>query len=317
MKHNEYKKLLQLSLYGELDSVEQALLKEHIISCEECRHEFEDQKNLMEIISIRRTKEVDDKILSAARYQLRGALKAETEKKNILQTAADNILQFFTTPIRFTAAGFAILLAGILIGSFFFGRTHTIINDKTTDEVQYASLTDDIKITNLRFIDSDPSDGQVEFTFEASRPVHMRGKVTDPKIQGLLTYAMLNEQNPGSRLNSINAMDTETPMLYDSDVKNALITVVMTDENSGVRREALKLMSKLPYDESLKQTYLYVITNDSISGLRIAAMNSLIEAGSQGYKLSKDELNLFKQKLQQDENNYIQLRAKTIIQEYN
>ncbi len=37
----------------------------------------------------------------------------------------------------------------------------------------------------------------------------LRGKVNDPQIQSVLTYAMLNEQNPGSRLNSINAMDTE------------------------------------------------------------------------------------------------------------
>jgi hypothetical protein len=128
---------------------------------------------------------------------------------------------------------------------------------------------------------------------------------------------MLNEQNPGSRLNSINAMDTEVPIHYDQDVRNALITVVMTDENPGVRREALKLISKFPYDESVKQTLLYVITKDTVSGLRIEALNSLIEAGSQGNKLNQDDLNLFKQKLQQDNNPYIKLRSKTILQEYN
>jgi hypothetical protein len=112
-------------------------------------------------------------------------------------------------------------------------------------------------------------------------------------------------------------MDTETPMQYDSDIKNALITVVMTDENPGVRREALKLMNKFPYDETMKQTLLYVITNDTVSGLRIEALNSLIEASDKGYKLNQDEVNLFKQKFQQDENPYIKLRSKTILQEYN
>ena len=65
----------------------------------------------------------------------------------------------------------------------------------------------DISISNIQFIDSDPSDGEVEFTFQASKPVRLKGNVNDPKIQSVLTYAMLNEQNPGSRLNSINAMD--------------------------------------------------------------------------------------------------------------
>jgi hypothetical protein len=67
----------------------------------------------------------------------------------------------------------------------------------------------------------------------------------------------------------------------------------------------------------MKETLLYVITNDTVSGLRIEALNSLIEAGDKGYKLNQDEVNLFKQKLQQDENPYIKLRSKTILQEYN
>jgi len=112
-------------------------------------------------------------------------------------------------------------------------------------------------------------------------------------------------------------MDTEAPMQYDQDVKDALITVVMTDENPGVRREALKLMSKFPYDETVKQTLLYVITNDTVSGLRIEALNSLIEAGNKGYKLNSKEIDLFREKLQQDENPYIKLRSRTILQEYN
>lgn len=128
---------------------------------------------------------------------------------------------------------------------------------------------------------------------------------------------MLNEQNPGSRLNSINAMDTESSIQYDDDVKNALITVMMTDENPGVRREALKMMGKFQYDESIKQTLLYVVANDTVSGLRIEALNSLIEAGNKGYKLNNNELNFFREKLKQDENSYIKLRSRTILQEYN
>lgn len=318
MKHNEYKQLLQLSLFSELKAEEQLKLKEHLVNCEECRTELEYQKNLLELISKRKKINVDEKILSAARHQLRGALRAEKANKNILGSFADNVYQFFTTPLRFAVSGAVLLLAGILIGSLFFGKTQSEVVDQTQNNNQYTSIgNNEVSITNLRFIDSDPSDGEVEFTFEASKPVRLKGKVNDPIIQNVLTYAMLNEQNPGSRLNSINAMDTEILLQYDTDVKDALITVVMSDNNPGVRREALKLMKKFPYDEPVKQAFLYVATNDTSSGLRIEALNSLIDAGRQGYKLNQDELILFKQKLQQDENNYIKLRAKTILQEYN
>ena len=318
MKHNEYKQLLQLSLFGELKSEEQLKLKEHLLTCEECRTELEDQKNLLELISGKKKSEVDEKVLTAARYQLRGALRSEIANKNIFGSTIDSIAQFFTTPLKFAVVSATMLLFGILIGSLLFSKSSgEELKTENGNENRFASLNENINISNLRFIDSDASDGEVEFTFQASRPVRLRGKVNDPQIQSVLTYAMLNEQNPGSRLNSINAMDTEVHMKYDQDVKNALVTVVMTDKNSGVRREALKLISKFPYDESVKQTFLYVITKDTVSGLRIEALNSLIEAGSQGNKLNQYDLNLFRQKLQQDDNPYIKLRSKTILQEYN
>jgi len=304
-------------LFGELKAEEQLILKEHLVSCDECRRELDDQKNLMEIISTRKKVNVDDKMLSAARYQLRGALRSEKAGRNILSGLMENISQFFTTPIRLAIVSISILLFGIFIGALIFRTSTTPAVDQAENTDQFAMLDNDVRISNISFIDSDPSDGEVEFTFEASKPVRLRGKINDQRIQSVLTYAMLNEQNPGSRLNSINAMDTKSPVQLDPDVKNALITVIMMDNNPGVRREALKLMKKFPYDETFKQTLLYVVANDTSSGLRIEALNLLIEAGKQGHKLNQDELNLFKKQLQQDENNYIKLKARTILQEYN
>ncbi len=149
------------------------------------------------------------------------------------------------------------------------------------------------------------------------KPVYLKGRIDDPKIQSILTYSMLNEQNPGTRFNSINAMYSERPIKFDKDVKDALITVVMTDENPGVRREALKLMKKLPYDEDVKRAFIYVLTTDTSSGLRIEAINALVDAGKKGITLDKNEIDLFKQKLQTDDNSYIRYRTKTILQEYN
>jgi len=318
MKHNEYKRLLQLSLFGELKSEENEILKRHLLTCEECRVELEDQKNLLELISGKKKTEVDEKVLSAARYQLRGALRSEKNNTNVFGSLLENLTQSFATPLKFAITSTAVLVIGILIGSQFLSKPSgdQFANQNNGDN-RFASFNENISISNLRFIDSDASDGEVEFTFDASRPVRLKGKVNDPQIQGVLTYAMLNEQNPGSRLNSINVMDTKQTSKYDQDVKNALITVVMADNNPGVRREALKLMSKFPYDENIKQALLYVITNDSVSGLRIEALNSIIEASNKGYKLDSEEINLFKNKIQQDENPYIKMRSKTILQEYN
>jgi hypothetical protein len=127
---------------------------------------------------------------------------------------------------------------------------------------------------------------------------------------------MLNEQNPGSRLNSINAMVTENNVISDPEIKNALITVAITDENPGVKREALNLLKKLPYDEDIKQAYIYVLSNDTSSALRITAINALFETVQSGQKLTKNDLKLFKEKSKDDDNNYIRHLTKTILQEH-
>jgi len=318
MQHNEFKKLIQLSMYGELSSREQNDLNEHLKNCTECKEELENQKNLLAILSEHITSKVNEEVLSSARYQLRGALRMEKDKSKFVDEILQKFTRLFSTPAQLAFSFTTVMLIGILIGSLFFGKkdvTEIITNTGNSDITELAG--DNMQISNLSFIDSDPSDGEVEFTFEAMKPVYIKGKVTDPKIQSILTYSMLNESNPGSRLNSINAMYTEQPSNFDKDVKDAIITVVMTDEHPGIRREALKLMKKIPYNEEIKQTYLFVLTSDSSSALRIDALNALIEGSKKGNQFSDRELDLLKQNYEQDDNNYIRLKTRTILQEYN
>ena len=317
MNHNEIKKLIQLSLYGELANEEQSVLELHLKDCDECRNELEQQRNLLSLISDKKN-EVDDKLLMEARAQLRGAIRNERQRKGYFDNVVQYINDFITIPFRTVLSGAALLAIGFFVGYLFYGSSSIetiIVKDNSNNE--FPVLEDDVTISNISFIDSDPSDGEVEFTFVAMKPVYLKGRVDDPKIQSILTYSMLNEQNPGSRFNSINAMVSERPIKFDEDVKDALITVVMTDENPGVRREALKLMKKLPYDEDVKRALIYVLTTDTSSGLRIEAINTLVEAGKNGFTLNKNEIDLFKQKLQTDDNSYIRYRTKTILQEYN
>jgi hypothetical protein len=317
MNHNELKKFIRLSLYGELTNEEQSVLELHLKNCDECKNELEKQRNLLYLISDKKN-EVDDKLLMEARAQLRGAIRNERQRKGYLDNMLQYLNDFTTNPFRAALSGATMLLIGFFVGYLFYGSSsiETNIMPDNTDN-QFPVFQDDVTISNISFIDSDASDGEVEFTFVAMKPIFLKGRVDDPKIQSILTYSMLNEQNPGSRFNSINAMVSERPIKFDKDVKDALITVVMTDENPGVRREALKLMKKLPNDEEVKRALIYVLTNDTSSGLRIEAINALVDAGKKGFTLNKNEIDLFKQKLQTDDNSYIRYRTKTILQEYN
>ncbi|MEJ2493362.1 MAG: zf-HC2 domain-containing protein [Ignavibacteriaceae bacterium] len=318
MNHNEFKKRILISLFGELSKYEQAELEEHLQSCEECRQELEQQTHLLSLVSKYKSLEVDEKLLQDARSQLRGAIRAEKQRSHLL----DNLAQFFsglvTAPYRAALSGVAVLAIGLFLGYLFFHSPQvTLINDNVRPASDINFYENDVKIKNIRFIDPVASDGEIEFTFDAVKPLHIKGNVNDSKVQRILTYAMLNEQNPGARLNSINAMDSEAPQKFDKDIKDALITVVVSDENPGVRREALKFLNKFPYDEDIKQAYIHVLTADTVTGLRIEAINALSNLTKKALDLKQSEVDLFKQKLETDKNSYIRYKTKTILQNYN
>ena len=317
MSHNEFKQMIQLSLYGELLEEKQKKLISHLETCEECRLELEQQKNIMKLISDHKNSEVDEDLLKEARLQLRGALRQVRNKSATFSFLTDYLLRLFSTPTRLAFGAISVLIIGLVIGSLFLGRERLIIKEQQPGFNNASFMQNDLRISNLQFIDSDPADGEIEFTFNAEKQIHYKGSVNDSKVQNFLTYAMLNDQNPGSRLNSINVMDTYKSVLLDREIKNALITVVMTDKNAGVRREALKLLNRSPFDESTEQAYLFVLLHDSSSALRIEALNALIEASKKGHSLDRNDLDLVIKQANQDDNNYIKFKSKTLLQEYN
>ena len=317
MSHNEFKQMIQLSLYGELSEEKQKKLISHLETCEECRLELEQQKNIMKLISDHKNSEVDEDLLKEARLQLRGALRQVRNKSATFSFLTDYLLRLFSTPTRLAFGAISVLIIGLVIGSLFLGRERLIIKEQQPGFNNASFMQNDLRISNLQFIDSDPADGEIEFTFNAEKQIHYKGSVNDSKVQNFLTYAMLNDQNPGSRLNSINVMDTYKSVLLDREIKNALITVVMTDKNAGVRREALKLLNRSPFDESTEQAYLFVLLHDSSSALRIEALNALIEASKKGHSLDRNDLDLVIKQANQDDNNYIKFKSKTLLQEYN
>jgi NACalpha-BTF3-like transcription factor len=317
MKHNEYKQMIHLSLYGEISEDEQKNLKHHLESCEECRLELEQQKYFLMMVTDNQKYKVNDELLNEARTQLRDALRSEKLRSRSTFSFGKRIVSLLSSPPRLAFSSLVILLVGFILGSIFFSRQEFILQNDNQIYTKADLSQADTRISNLQFVDSDQSDGKIEFIFDAVKRVQLKGKVSDPEIQSILTYAMLNEQNPGSRLNSINVMETYGNITSDKEIKDAVITVVMTDENPGVRMEALKLISKFNYDESIKQAYLYVLLNDSSSALRIASLNALIQAAKSGYQLKQNDIELVMKQAKLDNNNYIRLKSKTLLEEYN
>jgi hypothetical protein len=310
MEHNEFKELIQFYMYNELEKDKRVMMEEHLKNCKDCSNEFESYKKLFDELSKELDGDVNPVVLTEARSELRGFIRADKSKQSFVSKLSIIISSFISKPFGLAFSGASILLIGLFTGYLIFNQPKTIIEDDN------KVLLDQINIKNINFIDSDPSDGQVEFTFDAIKPGRIKGKIDNPELQRILTYALLNEQNPGTRLNSINVLNASKFTVVDDEVKKSLMKVTMFDENPGVRREALIALKEIPFDEEIKNTLIYVLLNDTSSGLRIESINSLVDASKKGFNFSKDDLSTLKQKTEADENKYVKYQVKNIIKEY-
>lgn len=322
MNHKKYKEWIQLFLYDELTQQEAEGLNNHLNECNECSAEFEKQKRFISALKNSSLPEADQNLLSEARREFNAALKVvqrtpfgEKSKKSTFSFPQINLAEFFFSPLRIAFSGAAVLAVGVIIGFLLFNKQNEIVIPLVEEENSLASLDDRTQIMNLRFIDQDPSDGEIEFTVDAIKPVHIKGKVNDPGIQNILTYSILYEQNPGIRLSAINLIKTNGGQNTDEEIRTALITVAKYDTNLGVRREALKLLRSFPFDSEVREALLYILLNDENSAMRIEAITSLKEISEKGNGFNQDEISAFRENFKKEENNYVKFQMKTVLQE--
>jgi len=317
MNHKAYKELLMLAASGDVDSGDRALLDRHLDSCAECRAEFAAQRTLHDQVrGARSAVDVNDALLQEARLELRAALRRERAKAHGFRWREFG----FTSPaFRLALGGAFTLLVGVLLGRTFFTTSATSGGATAEIPVVGASGTHpeegETRITNIRFIDPGAHSGQVEFTFDALTPVRMRGSVDDPQIQKVLTHAMLNEENPGVRLRAVNAISAGPAEGQDREVKSALIQALENDRNAGVRREALNALRRMAFDGQIKKALLHTLSSDANPGLRVAAINALDSARTQTSGYDQDFLDVLKQKAGTDQNNYIRVKARAVLEE--
>lgn len=319
MDHLKFKELAHLSVFGEIKKTERDLLEEHLAECSDCREEIESLIRLKGILNKNRAVEVDEKLLSEARQELRAALRLERSKRNFFNELILNVKSFLMQNYKYSLGGLAALAVGILLGYLLFNSPQQdgLLTKNLNENTGSTFGDENIRVSNVRFIDQDVSDGEVEFVFEAIKQMRVKGRIDDDNIKNVLTYAMLNEENPGTRLNTINVINSEKLNTVDSEIKSAVMAVIRYDNNAGVRREAFKLLTKFPYDDEIKKTCLHILVNDSSSSLRIDAINALMDADKKGYKFNQDDLSVFREKMRSDENNYVRYYAKTVLQENN
>lgn len=313
MNHQQYKEWLNLLVYDELEDQRRPEMQKHLEECNACREEFAQRKKLFNLMEQRPSAEPSDELLQQARTDLRAALRTERNKRTFSERLQDRLIGWM--PVLKPAMGYAATLAaGLLVGALVFPRTTVVetqpLAPASKNEV-FGSAPGNTQISNIRFLDADSSgDGQIEFAFDAVKPMRVKGNVNDPKVQEILTYAVMKEENPGVRLRAVSTLSANHTK-PDAKVKAALLSAMQTDKNDGVRRAALATLQKYPFDDEIQGAMLCVLQNDPNPALRIEAIKSLEGKKAEGQEL----ISVLKDRMESDDNSFIRQRAKAVLEE--
>ena len=307
--------MIQLALLDELNDNELEKLHQHLIECSECQAEYDKLKKYYDVVDQSKTGEIDELFLQDARRQFRLKLDYDLSKQTILEKVFNSFRKNLWTYKRPAFAGAFSLAAGLFLGYLLFTPDGSAKISSLTENLGLAG--GNAEIANVQFVDGVSNNGEVEFTFDEVKRVTMKGKLNDPAVQKILANALVNEKNPGTRIQTANMLANQTMVNNKANpkVKSALITALKFDGNPGVRREALKALLSLPYDNEINESLLYVLEHDKNSGLRIEAINGLASAKLNGKIIGQEEMKVLNQKVKNDDNEYVRIRAASLLKE--
>jgi anti-sigma factor RsiW len=305
-------------LYDELSEQERVLLDNHLTTCERCRSDLDELKKLHGTLAHRQPVTAQESLLLDARRNLRLRIHAEATQKSHWSKVKDALDGILAPTVQVMLGGVAMIAIGILVGYFVF----KVPTEKSLALKQTAAMeAGESQIKNIHFLDRDLQTGEVEFTFETITPVHIRGNVNEEHVQKVLARALVSDLNAGNRLRAVNMIGAQTGQRqnrvpgFDTEVKSALVTALLHDRNLGVRKEALSVLRNYLPDPVVVRAFLNVLANEKNTGLKIAAINSLDLTTYENQPVNREILEMFKNKAQSDDNNYIRIKAKSALQE--
>ena len=171
------------------------------------------------------------------------------------------------------------------------------------------------RLTGVEDITYDVSAGTVEIRYHTSNDIVVRGTPDDPKIQRLLQAALLDEQNPASRLHAVKTIEAST-VSHGDELARALTYLVRDESDPNMRLRAVRALRQLqandPLDEQTRGVLIGVLLDAKESALRIEALEALTADATQRPTTAVPS---FLYQAQADSNGYVRYRAGQLLEQ--
>jgi len=316
MNREKFIQLAYLYLFDELNEKDKIEFENQLMQDDDLKNEFENISQSLTTLKTNKPSMISQDILIQSRHFLMREIRKEASTQSFIERINITVRNYVFNNYKLAVGGIATFAFGIIIG-------YILLMPKSNKQI--SSLTnhisnDSVKISNVQITKPATEDGIAQVNFEATKQVKFEAKLNDPIVQKLLVSSLLNDPNPGDRIRSVNSIALkarDNDFKSDPKIKQVLISALTKDKNPVVRREALIVLTKYPYDMEIRDAMLFVLSHDKNSGMRVTAINALADLKQSGELLDKEVKNVLNRKIKTDNNDFIKIRAASILQEIN
>lgn len=305
MSCKEYQNQIVLSLYEELQDGERVSLELHLEECGDCREVFEDNQGFHTVLAQDTSAwELPSDLLIESRRVLANELDRMEKKRSWWSIPTFSVV---LTPMRMLESA-ALVAMGLALGVYV--SNHQSLGSTTTASMLESPLAAAIpqngRVSNVRIVNANGSNGTVEFTGDVVQPLRFQGRMEDDTTQRLLFSAVQDSMNPGSRMQAVEVLARKST---EPSVKGVLIHALLNDGSLGVRLKALEGLKKFAGEEEVRTAFMQALMSDPNDGVRVAVVDALAPVTNSEAMASRIE-----EVTRHDDNTYVRLKGQGLIQ---
>lgn len=295
-------------LYGEMTAAERLQFEQDVERDSELKKILKQEQRFDSALRPGMQPQIDEERLQGNRWAIRQRLLRETRPRFSFLQALDE-LRRRPLMLVFQGAAMAMTFAiGVMVAS---SPQSGVVPAGENLVARQVALPfefigeEDYEIYSMRVNNYDTVSGDIDLSFSLASETRVTGNVANQSINRLMAVALQDDIDSAARLDTINAL---RPVAQGNDVYQALIHVLRNDENPGVRYQAVQALVTLRHEESVQAALRYALSEDVNEGVRVEAFNALAE-----YR-DPQTLDVFRQQMEKDSNEYIRAEARTIIE---
>lgn len=295
-------------LYGEMDAQQRTAFERDLANDPALQAVLDGEQQLDAALPPGVQPLIDEERLQGNRWQLRQRLLKESRQRTVftgwLQALRERPL---TLALQGGAMAMTFML-GLLVAT---PSTTPGADFPVGPSLQQAASPlalvsdDDFEIYQLQVNSFNAATGEIDLSFSLASETRLTGNVADQGINRLMAVALQDDIDSAARLDTIHALRAVSA---GNDVYEALIQVLVSDQNPGVRYQAVQALVNLTHEERVRDALRHALQQDVNQGVRVEAFNALAE-----YR-DPQTLQVFREQMENDSNEYIRTQARSIVE---